>query len=164
MLFRRQTARTLHDEHRTQLSLLGRVEAALMRLPRAADRSGGELQALLAALAQQIDADTVRHFDFEERELFARLDAAGAGDIAALLTEEHAAMRDVGAELAPLLAAARQGTLSDEGWPSLRQAALELVERQVAHIQKEEMALLPTLDELLDDDDDARLVMDYASS
>ncbi len=73
-------------------------------------------------------------------------------------------MRDVGAELAPLLDAARRGTLRDDGWQSLRQAALELVERQVAHIQKEEMALLPTLDELLDDDDDAQLAMAYASS
>ena len=164
MLFRRHTARTLHDEHRQQLSLLGRVEEALVRLPRAADRGAGELQALLASLARQNDADTVRHFDFEERELFPRLDAAGAGDIAALLTEEHAAMRDVGAELAPLLDAARRGTLADDGWQSLRQAALELVERQVAHIQKEEMALLPTLDELLDDDDDAQLAMAYASS
>ena len=38
-----------------------------------------------------------------------------------------------------------------------RRLALELVERQVAHIQKESMALLPMLDDLLDDETDRAL-------
>lgn len=163
MEFMRQTARMLQDEHRRHLALLGRVESALARLPRGSARNDGELQSLLSALAGQIADETERHFDFEEQQLFTRLDQAGDGDIAVLLTEEHAAMRDVASELAPLLAAARQGTLDDAGWQSLQQASLELVERQVSHIQKEEMALLPMLDQLLDDDTDAELSMSYAS-
>lgn len=41
---------------------------------------------------------------------------------------------------------------------------MEIVERQVAHIQKETMALLPLLDDLLDDDTDRELSMAYASA
>jgi hypothetical protein len=39
-----------------------------------------------------------------------------------------------------------------------------MVERQVAHIQKETMALLPLLDDLLDDELDRELAFAYASS
>jgi hypothetical protein len=39
-----------------------------------------------------------------------------------------------------------------------------MVERQVAHIQKETMALLPMLDDLLDDDTDRELSMSYATA
>ncbi len=41
---------------------------------------------------------------------------------------------------------------------------MEIVERQVSHIQKETMALLPLLDDLLDDDTDRELSMAYASA
>ena len=61
------------------------------------------------------------------------------------------------AELLPLARAAAAGTLDDAGWDALKRGALEMVERQVAHIQKETMALLPMLDDLLDDDDDREL-------
>jgi hypothetical protein len=37
------------------------------------------------------------------------------------------------------------------------------VERQVSHIQKETMALLPLLDDLLDEETDRRLAFEYAA-
>lgn len=48
-----------------------------------------------------IEHDTGAHFDFEERELFPRMVDAGEGDIAALLGEEHDAIREAAAELLP---------------------------------------------------------------
>jgi hypothetical protein len=45
----------------------------------------------------------------------------------------------------------------------LQLLAGELVERQVAHIQKETMALLPMLDDLLDDETDRQLAFTYAA-
>ncbi len=45
----------------------------------------------------------------------------------------------------------------------LKRGALELVERLVAHIQKETMALLPMLEDLLDEDSDRELAFAYAS-
>ncbi len=155
----RQIARLLQEEHRGQLDLLGRVEAALAG--RKADAS--VLHELIKALRTQVEHDVGRHFEFEENELFTRMDEAGEGDIAGLLAEEHAAIRDVAEELLPLAASALDGTLDAAGWDALRRNALEMVERQVAHIQKEEMALLPLLEDLLDEETDGRLAMEYAS-
>ena len=81
---------------------------------------------------------------------------AGEGDIAALLGEEHAAIREVAASLLPLVEAG-PATLDATQSSDFRRLALELVERQVAHIQKESMALLPMLDDLLDDETDRAL-------
>ena len=123
-----------------------------------------ELAKLSASFARHIEQDIGRHFDFEERELFPRLEAAGEGDIAGLLKEEHGAIREVAAELLPLAHAAAAGTLDGPGWDALKRGALEMVERQVAHIQKETMALLPMLDDLLDDDTDRELALLYATA
>jgi hemerythrin-like domain-containing protein len=164
----RQTARALHDEHRANLELLGRVEFAFGRATRRPTGSqcdaNADLSRLIAALGHQIEHDVERHFEFEERELFSRMAEAGENDIADLLAEEHHAIRDVVAELLPLLRAFTDGSLDDAGWQTLARGALELVERQVSHIQKEEMALLPMLEDLLDDDTDRQLAMGYTTA
>jgi len=159
----RQVARLLDEEHRANLELLGRLEQRAARWPRGVVQADGELAALLRQLIRHLQRDTRRHFDFEEDELFPRLADAGDGDIAALLCEEHEAMRELTGELLPLAEAAIAGALDAAGWQALRRAALEMVERQVAHIQKEGMALLPLLDELLDDETDQRLAFSYAA-
>ena len=89
---------------------------------------------------------------------------AGDGGMAALLTEEHEAIREVAAELLPLAAQAAAGMIDEAGWSALRRNALELVERQVSHIQKETMALLPLLDDLLEEADDRELAFAYAAT
>jgi hemerythrin-like domain-containing protein len=160
----RQVSRLLDEEHRANLDLLGRLEQRLTRLPRGAVPDDAALTALLRRLAGHLQRDVARHFDFEEQELFPRLADCGDGDITSLLREEHDAMRELAGELLPLAEAAMQGTLDADGWQALRRAALEMVERQVAHIQKEGLALLPMLDELLDDESDERLALSYAAS
>lgn len=163
MNFSTQTARTLHDEHRANLDLLGRVELALGRAARPDAARAATLLDLLGPLQRQLDHDVERHFGFEERELFPRMGEAGEADIAGLLVEEHEAIRAVAGELAPRLREMLAGTIDDAGWQALRRGTLELIERQVAHIQKEEMALLPLLDDLLDDETDRQLAFDYAA-
>jgi hemerythrin-like domain-containing protein len=160
MSLSRQTSHMLHEEHRGNLDLLGRVEVALTRAP----RRDAELVKLIAALSRQLEQDVERHFDFEERELFARMNEAGEGDIAALLADEHTAIRAVARDVLPLAKSAVAVTLDDAGWDALKRGVLELVERQVAHIQKEEMALLPLLDDLLDDRTDRELAFAYAAA
>jgi len=118
---------------------------------------------MLGHLVRNLQHDTGRHFDFEEAELFTRMADSGDGDMALLLREEHEAIRELAAELLPLAEAAVGGTLDAEGWQNLKRATLEMVERQVAHIQKEGMALLPLLDDLLDDETDQQLAFAYAS-
>ena len=163
MSHRRQVSRALDDEHRANLDLLGRVEQAFARAGRADGGNGPDLARLAGELARHLEGDVARHFDFEERELFPRMADAGDGGMAALLTEEHDAIRAVALELLPLARAAAGGTLDHSGWGALKRGAQELVERQVAHIQKETMALLPLLDDLLDEDADRELAFTYAA-
>lgn len=151
-------SRLLDTEHRSSLELLGRVEQAFAGTPRAA-----EFAPLAAAFVRLIEHEIARHFEFEETELFPRLAEAGEGGIAALLREEHDDIRAVAAELLPLAQAAAAATLDARGLTDLKRSVLEMVERQVAHIQKETMALLPMLDDLLDDDTDCELALAYAS-
>ena len=154
----RQVPRTLDDEHRASLALLDRFERTLV-----AD-ADAELVALAPALARQLEHEIGRHFDFEERSLFTRMADAGDGDLAALLTDEHETIRAVADELLPLVRARASGTpASADERKALRRLGLELVERMVAHIQKETMGLLPLLDDLLDEDDDRALAFDYSA-
>ncbi len=145
----RQVSLALDTEHRGALDLFGRIENAFAR--------GAPITPLAAQFCRLLEQDIGRHFDFEERELFPRLAAAGDGGIAELLREEHETIRAVAAEILPLARAAAAGTLDAGGLAALKRGTLEMVERQVAHIQKETMALLPMLDDLLDDETDREL-------
>ena len=155
----RHVSQLLDDEHRTSLALLGRVEQTLAR---AAHLTA--FAPLATAFVRLIEQDIARHFEFEEHELFPRMIDAGDGDIAALLREEHDAIRVVAAELLPLARAAANGALDERSFAELARGAREMVERQVAHIQKETMALLPLLDDLLDEDTDRELAFAYAAA
>jgi hemerythrin-like domain-containing protein len=159
-MFDREIARMLDREHHDYLELLGRVEQAFARSPRFPPDPG--LAALARTLARGIDDDVERHFRFEEESLFPRLAEAGEGDIAELLAEEHATIRAAAADLRPLLAAAADEAIDASRYTTLRTVALEFVERQVAHIQKETMALLPMLETVLDEDTDRELALAYS--
>lgn len=160
MPFTRQTCRLLHEEHRGQLELLARIEQAFSR--GAVDRGEATLT-MLRALRVQLAHDAAQHFAFEEDRLFPWLSEMGDIGIVTMLSNEHGAMRGVGAELSSCIERACDGALDEVGWASLAQLALELSEIQVLHIQKEEMALLPLLDDVLDDDSDRDLVAAYLS-
>ena len=164
MCRQREVNRLLEGEHRANLELLGRLEQRLVRPQRGAPAADSELTGLLGQLVRQLQRDTGRHFEFEENELFPRMTEAGDGDIAGLLREEHETIRELAHELLPLATAAAGGVLDAEGWQALRRATLEMAERQVAHIQKESLALLPLLDDLLDDETDQRLAIDYMAA
>jgi hemerythrin-like domain-containing protein len=147
-MFTRQVCRRLHEEHEASLALCSRLEAAL-----AAGRSDAALmRAAAAALAGEVE----RHFAFEEADLFPRLAAGGEGDIAELLQEEHVAIR---AAAARFIAAVKEDPVA----PSLKPLGLELAERLASHAQKEELSMLPALDELLDEETDHELASAYAA-
>lgn len=159
-----QVSHLLDTEHRNALDLLGRMERACTRAARPGAAPDPDFARLAAAFGRFVEDDTGRHFDFEERELFPRMAQAGESDIAELLKEEHDAIRAVAAEVLPLARAAAAQTLDAAGMDGFRRGVLEMVERQVAHIQKETMALLPLLDDLLDDETDGALSLAYASA
>jgi hemerythrin-like domain-containing protein len=156
MEFNRHISRRLHEEHEATLALWGRLEQALAL--RGTKPPAQEDLRLLRDCAAQLADEVTRHFAFEEEELFPRLAAAGEGDIAELLAEEHAAIRAGARRFAEL---AHPGATPEARWPELRALALELAERLVSHVQKEEMSLLPSLEDLLDEDTDQALAGSY---
>ena len=157
MSFTRQVSRQLDDEHRNSIALLDRVSNALA----SGDAAG--LDGLASSLVRQLEHEIGHHFGFEEGELFPRMMEAGDGELASLLAEEHGTIRMVAYELLPLAEQLAAGTLSAGQRPTLVRLTKELVERQVAHIQKETMALLPLLEDMLDDETDRELAFTYAS-
>ncbi|MBL8325377.1 MAG: hemerythrin domain-containing protein [Rubrivivax sp.] len=154
----RHVCQVLDEEHRATLELLARVRRA------AADEDPAALAAIAPGLARALTHEIGRHFDFEEQQLFPRLHEGGAGDLATLLLEEHHTLRAVAAELLPparrLAAGAAPGP--DE-MAVMRRTALEWAERLEAHVHKETQALLPELDNLLDESSDGELAMAYAA-
>lgn len=154
MFFNRQTSLRLHEEHLATVQLWGRLEQALgARAPEEEVRE--LLRRCSAALAEEVS----RHFEFEERELFPRLAAAGESDIAELLSEEHDTIRAVAVAFRELVALPQPEAAARQ---QLRALGLELAERLVAHVQKEEMALLPALEDLLDEETDREIALAYA--
>ncbi len=156
MFFNRQTSLRLHEEHLATVQLWNRLEQTIVtRAPEA------ELLELLRRCTAALADEVTRHFDFEERELFPRLADAGEGDIAELLSEEHETIRGAARSLRELLAPWEPDATAMQ---RLRALGLELAERLVAHVQKEEMALLPALEDLLDEETDRELALAYAET
>jgi len=165
MSFARRTAQLLHEDHQATIAVIEALEQMLARARRSKpDVSDPGVKNALQAAASAIEDEISAHFEFEETELFTRLEDAGDTAIGAHLREEHKAMLPLGVQVAGLARAALDGGFTDAAWAAFRQAAGELIERMVAHIQKEEMALLPMLDELLDPETDMQLATAYSDS
>lgn len=167
MDFDRQITQMLHDEHLVTVATLDRFETLLHRHrkhPPTDPEGVAELSRALRDLEALIASDVIAHFNFEEENLFPLLAETGDGDMGALLAEEHKTILDTAAPLATLSASARAGGLRDEDWSDLRRRGIAFVELMLGHIQKEEMGLLLTLDDVLEEERDAELVMDYSAA
>lgn len=166
LTFANRISQTLHEEHRATIALMERLEQLLGRfrkgaIPDIGDRSVAQL---MADLSTGVASEVERHFDFEEKELFSYLAAVGDEAIGAHLTSEHAAIRPVGSALARLAGEARTQAFDAARWEEFRRLGQELCERMLAHVQKEEMALLPLLDENMDAEAEADLYQKYVES
>jgi iron-sulfur cluster repair protein YtfE (RIC family) len=165
MEFQRQISRKLYEEHISVIGLLERFGKALAGL-RAQEPPGANhplWSVLLSQLGSALQYEITRHFDLEEDQLFPRLHARGEGELAEMLFEEHEAIREVAHPLLELISRARLGELDAAGWRSLKANGLELVERLSSHAQKEQGALVPLVDEMLDETTDDALWTEYAS-
>lgn len=164
MEFQRQISRKLHQEHVAVIALLERFGQALASVRTQPPAAGDPLwSVLLAQLGSALQYEITRHFDLEEDQLFPRLHQRGEGELAELLFEEHEAIREVTRPLLGLIARARAGELDAAGWRALKASGLELVERLSSHAQKEQGALVPLVDEMLDEATDQELWNEYAS-
>lgn len=163
MDYTRSINRMLHDEHMATIALLERIESTLAAHRKAApDAKSPDIAGVLRNLVSSVEADITVHFAFEQDQLFTRLSEAGDTGMTSILQEEHDIILPLGEQVAGLARAAIDGGFTEETWAEFRRLAAELIERMIAHIQKEEMGMLAALEELLDDDADMEVMMRYA--
>jgi hemerythrin-like domain-containing protein len=163
MEYNSQIARLLHDEHMLEVARLERLEGVLQRQgpnhpPLDQDRI---LTKLLAELIAGVESQSEHHFAFEEEHLFPRLAAQGEADIGRFLASEHETIREIGSTVAGMAKTARQDGFTDETWREFHRLVLELTERTISHIQKEEMGFLPMVEDLLEGEEDSQLALAY---
>lgn len=162
----RQITSMLHDEHVVTISALQRLESMLAANPphRLPDFADPGTRQSLADFAAVFEGQLASHFAFEENILFPRLAAQGDGDIGAALAADHRVILPLGIEIARIAGAAQSGDVDLEDWGKFWRSASELADRLFTHIQKEEMGLLPVLEELIEIDEDGELAAEFAMS
>ena len=156
--------RTLHDEHMATLRLIERLDALLGRhgpgsIP---DIAEAGTAALLRDFARAVALEIGPHFDFEEVYLFPRLLDAGEREMVSLLSEEHGRIRPVALRLAELARLGGEAGFATPQWAEFSAAGADLSESLASHVQKEEMGMLPILDDLLDAETDGMLALALA--
>ena len=73
-------------------------------------------------------------------------------------------MRPLGEKLAALARASEANGFDAASWEEFRRTGMELCERMLVHVQKEEMALLPLLEESMDGEIEAQLYEVYVGN
>jgi hemerythrin-like domain-containing protein len=164
MSFANRVNQTLHDEHNATTALVQRLQQVVARhrrsLPSAEDRATGQLFTDLSGAVAEIE----RHFAFEEQALFPYLDAMGEEAIRLQLTKEHCVLRPLWVRLAALARELTAHGRDEAKWTEFRRVGDELCEPMLAHVQKEEMALLPLLEESMDAPTEVRLYLEYVGT
>lgn len=165
MSFQRRTPQLLHEDHQATIVVIEGLDQLLARAKKKApDTNAPDVNRTLKQVATAIREEVSEHFAFEENELFTRLEEAGDVGIGMHLREEHKAILPLGEQVSSMAADALKDGFSDANWNIFRTVAGELIERMFAHIQKEEMALLPMLDDLLEPEDDMELSTTYSEN
>jgi hemerythrin-like domain-containing protein len=156
----------LHQDHVQAISLLQKLEEFLIgqTSKRPPDTSNETIAALLKNVATIIDDEITRHFGFEETYLFPALAEAGETGMTAFLAQEHGMIRPVAQELGGLAREAIKSGFTPENWKQFHSLGLEMVEREIFHIQKEEMGLLSAIAALIDPATDGELAMKFAEA
>ena len=156
MSLKYSSSRILHDDHMATVALLTEVERVVLArqaAPAQDDQTGRFIDRLCKAIAGEISG----HFDFEEASVFPVLAEYGMSDLGDLLIEEHNVLRNVMNEIVANASAARASGFSTESWGIFRRLCGELVERLTSHIEKEERALIPELEDTLTQEMDTEL-------
>ncbi len=155
---------SLHDDHVLTLALLEKIEATLAKqgkgnCPAEIDEN---MRSLLNDMTAILTAEITGHFAFEEEYLFPRFAEAADHAIPTMLKGEHDIIRPIAQELTAMAKKAKIDGFDQQSWETFYDLGLEIVEREVFHIQKEEMGFLPALDQIIDPDDEEELIMAYA--
>ncbi|CAA7619443.1 hemerythrin domain-containing protein [Magnetospirillum sp. UT-4] len=150
----------LHQDHMATIDALQELEAFLAD-HRAPPARGGQADSFLARLSALLRAEVEQHFAFEEGRLFPLFIARGETGIVMMLTHEHRSILPLALKVAETAARAVESGFDDATWREFRDAGAELVEREIFHVQKEEMGLLAAITALVGPEADAELAEAY---
>jgi len=162
MTFQNRVCRKLQEEHAAVQALLQRMEQAIAQhrndVPDAKDPV---LARVMTDLANELPGEVDRHFTFEEEELFVFLAEAGNEGIGKHLTYEHGIIRPIGQALVKLIGEARAQGFDAARWAEFSRLGHQLTMSLGPHAHKEDMALLPMLEDMMDAEQEARLYEQY---
>ena len=166
MNYTNRISQTLHDEHGATVALMERLEQMLARGRRSGppDNTDGNAARLLTDLSTSLESEVQRHFAFEENHIFTYLEEIGDAEIGQHLTSEHVTIRPIATRVASIARAASGNGFAPPEWEEFRRLAQELSDLMIAHVQKEEMALLPVIEENMDAETEARLYQEYVEN
>jgi hemerythrin-like domain-containing protein len=148
-LLKYSSSRILHDDHMATIALLSEVERVVLSRKAVPVQSDQETGRFIDRLCKTLDGEISGHFDFEEDSVFPALAEYGMADLGNLLVEEHHVIRNAMNDVVASAGAARAGGFSPETWAVFRRLCGELVERLTSHIEKEERALIPEMEDAL---------------
>jgi len=152
-------ARQLHDEHVAVISLMDKLHSFTGgNLP---DMTDSQVTNFLGDLKITIEGEVTNHFKFEEEDLFPILTNEGDGDMSDLLIDDHEVILPLGNQLVEIIKEARIDGFTPESWQKFKQYGSEFADRLTDHASKEEIGLVPIIDELLVASVDADLAVKY---
>lgn len=165
MMVQTETGSLLHTDHVATIQALQSLEGFLVRQTskRPPDTTDEPVRKALQSLIDMVANEVGRHFGFEEQHLFPLLADKGEAGIGEFLKQEHATILPLANEMAEAARAALDKGFDEASWRRFHAAGLELVEREIFHIQKEEMGLLAAISMLVDGESDRMLADTYRS-
>ena len=154
-----RVATQLHEEHVAVIALMDKLEEFVGR--DRPDLADSQVSNFLGDLKVVIEGEVTNHFKFEEDDLFPILNNEGDGDMADLLLEEHDVILPLGLELVAAIQDVGAEGFTTESWQSFKQFGAEFSDRLRDHASKEEMGLVPLIDDLLEPAADNELAAKY---
>jgi len=118
----------------------------------------------LEQLAAAIEDEVGKHFSFEEDHLITRMADNGDDALGQDLIREHKVILPIGLQLSALAKKVLEEGFSDDDWSEFFALGGESFARLQPHVDKEEMALLPIVDDIIDRETDFELCELYTSS
>jgi hemerythrin-like domain-containing protein len=165
MNFQNRVCQKLHEEHAAVIALMERLDQTVTgKRDAVPDANDPVMAKLLNDLAAELPGEVERHFAFEEAELFSYLGEAGNQGIGAHLTHEHGIIRPIGAALVKLIDDVRARGFDAVRWAEFRRLGQQLYDCLVPHARKEDMALLPMLDDMMDSEKEMQLYEKYVEN
>ena len=156
--FSRRAVRMLDDDHRATSALLDDLDRLLAESGRQPpDSAAPGPRALLGRAAEAIDNEIGAHFTFEEEALFPLLRDAGEDEICTHLCADHETLLPLARSVAERARAGLAEGFDTAAWRAFADAAGQLIESLRAHIEKEDRALLPLLEDTLSPETDMAL-------